>query len=140
MVNRTLVLPNVSGSHIGACLSHNFEYYYDIQWASRNSDTFNFIRMNDFIAWIKERKSFNIPVSDQVLSTLDLESPVTTLSPVSHCFSNYTRQKSTFNQILRWNITGQTDKKAIKAREALMVQFLRRDEDIEVLHLEIHKA
>lgn len=147
-VNRTLVLPNVSGSHIGGCLSHDFEYYYDIGWTKQNKEYFNSIRMKDFVAWIRERKEANVPVSDQVLSTFDLDTHVDP-SPVTHCFSGLTRPKSTVNQILKWNITGQTCELSIQARGLAMVQFLKGpylenginvNDDTEVLHIEIHKA
>lgn len=104
--------------------------------------------MKDFIAWIQERKQYNVPVSDQVLSAFDIDT-TTTPTEVSHCFSDYTRPKSSLNQILTWNTTGQTRKASIKAREELMIDFLKgplvdddlnTNDDIEVLHMEIHKA
>lgn len=45
MLNRTVVLPNVAGSRLGACLEHDFDFYYSSQWAVDHADYFSTISM-----------------------------------------------------------------------------------------------
>lgn len=66
-INRTIVLPNVGGSRLGACLPHDFSFYYSTQWARDHSDSFSHITMADFLAWVKERKALGLPATSQNL-------------------------------------------------------------------------
>lgn len=154
-LNRTLILPNVSGSRLGACLPYDFEYYYDIEWAKKNSNQyFKYITMTDFKSWLEERKNAQIPVVDQVLSIYDIAEHNPPISKqVLHCFSGYTEPKSAFNQVMAWNINWRFQHQ----REGQLIDFSRGapvtanddqhsnetlydNDDIEVLQVEIHKA
>ncbi|CAG8624217.1 11007_t:CDS:2 [Paraglomus brasilianum] len=57
LLNRTIVLPNVSGSRIGACRSHPFNYYYDIDGLREQFPQLNFIYLADFKKWTTERET-----------------------------------------------------------------------------------
>ncbi|KAF7726929.1 hypothetical protein EC973_008224 [Apophysomyces ossiformis] len=70
MVNRTLVLPNVGSSRIGACLQHDFEFYYSADWASRHTDAFSAISFKQFTDWLKERKALERTASAQTVHLL----------------------------------------------------------------------
>ncbi|KAI8061115.1 hypothetical protein BC940DRAFT_310592 [Gongronella butleri] len=65
LVNRTIVLPNVGGSRLGACLDHDFEFYYSRQWAIDNQEHFNHITMSDFRQWLEERHAIDRPGTSQ---------------------------------------------------------------------------
>ncbi|KAI8369468.1 uncharacterized protein BYT42DRAFT_584570 [Radiomyces spectabilis] len=54
-LDRTIVLPNVHTSHLGACRRYPFEFYYSHSWLDNNSRFFSYITMEDFRAWISER-------------------------------------------------------------------------------------
>ncbi|KAG1607770.1 hypothetical protein G6F46_012050 [Rhizopus delemar] len=57
-IGRTIVLPNVHHSHMGACLSHPFSFYYDQKrWLKSTKRHFDWITMNDFQTWINERQT-----------------------------------------------------------------------------------
>lgn len=57
-IGRTIVLPNVHHSHMGACLSHPFSFYYDQKrWLKSTKKHFDWITMNDFQTWINERQT-----------------------------------------------------------------------------------
>jgi hypothetical protein len=148
-LNRTVILPNVAGSRLGACLPYDYEYYYDMDWAKRNSDYFKYITMVDFKSWLEERKSAQVPVEDQVLSIYDVAEHNPPMSTqVLHCFSGYTKPRSSFNQVMSWDIR----RKIAHHREEQLIDFLRGpavngsdndlhdNDDLEVLQVEIHKA
>ncbi|KAI8143212.1 hypothetical protein BJV82DRAFT_668848 [Fennellomyces sp. T-0311] len=65
MINRTIVLPQVGGSRLGACLEHDFGFYYSEDWAPSNADHFSYIAMDKFTAWVKERKAVGFPSTSQ---------------------------------------------------------------------------
>ncbi|KAI9307520.1 hypothetical protein BJ944DRAFT_261801 [Cunninghamella echinulata] len=65
LVNRTIILPNVGGSRLGACLPHDFEFYYSLKWAQDNKQHFNYITMNDFKQWLLERQAIQRPATSQ---------------------------------------------------------------------------
>ncbi|ORZ14642.1 hypothetical protein BCR42DRAFT_452388 [Absidia repens] len=65
LVNRTVVLPNVGGSRLGACLDNDFEFYYSRSWAVKNQDHFQHITMNDFRQWLLERQAIDRPGTSQ---------------------------------------------------------------------------
>lgn len=67
MINRTIVLPNVGGSRLGACQEHDFSLYYSEQWAKDNSQYFRYITMSDFKAWLKERNALGVRAKSQTL-------------------------------------------------------------------------
>ncbi|KAG1445004.1 hypothetical protein G6F56_010070 [Rhizopus delemar] len=56
-IGRTIVLPNVQHSHIGACLAYPFSFYYNEKtWLKSTRKHFDSITMQDFQAWLEERK------------------------------------------------------------------------------------
>ncbi|KAI9273041.1 hypothetical protein BDA99DRAFT_533866 [Phascolomyces articulosus] len=65
MLNRTIVLPNVGGSRLGACLKNDFTFYYSNTWAQDNQEHFQHISMENFTSWVKERKAVGFPVASQ---------------------------------------------------------------------------
>ncbi|KAI8344590.1 hypothetical protein BC941DRAFT_342653 [Chlamydoabsidia padenii] len=65
LVNRTVVLPNVGGSRLGACLDHDFEFYYSRKWAIEHQDHFQHITMTDFKQWLLERQAIDRPGTSQ---------------------------------------------------------------------------
>ncbi|KAI9320423.1 hypothetical protein BX666DRAFT_2024080 [Dichotomocladium elegans] len=88
LVNRTLVLPNVGESRIGACMNHSFSFYYSSQWAVDNEQYFSHITMESFIAWIKERLAVGVPATSQTLHIhLDKNHPQLVEPP--NCFEDF---------------------------------------------------
>ncbi|KAI8329300.1 hypothetical protein BC941DRAFT_443169 [Chlamydoabsidia padenii] len=65
LVNRTVVLPNVGGSRLGACLAHDFEFYYSRKWAIEHQEHFQHITMSDFKQWLIERQAIDRPATSQ---------------------------------------------------------------------------
>ncbi|KAG1136486.1 hypothetical protein G6F37_010131 [Rhizopus arrhizus] len=68
-IGRTIVLPNVHSSHLGACLSSPFDFYYDQEkWLKENrKGHFNYITMSEFKAWIKERQAVGVlPTAQEI--------------------------------------------------------------------------
>ncbi|KAG1047059.1 hypothetical protein G6F43_010478 [Rhizopus delemar] len=68
-IGRTIVLPNVHSSHLGACLSSPFDFYYDqVKWLKENrKGHFNYITMSEFKAWIKERQAVGVlPTAQEI--------------------------------------------------------------------------
>ncbi|KAG0165007.1 hypothetical protein DFQ28_000642 [Apophysomyces sp. BC1034] len=70
LVNRTLVLPNVGMSRIGACLEHDFEFYYSADWVNNHTDAFSAISLEDFKSWLKERQVFSFKPKAQAVHLL----------------------------------------------------------------------
>lgn len=54
-LHRTIVLPNVFGSHLGVCRHHPFSYYYSLSWLNNNSNQFSYIALDRFQEWLTER-------------------------------------------------------------------------------------
>ncbi|KAG0743647.1 hypothetical protein G6F62_010140 [Rhizopus arrhizus] len=68
-IGRTIVLPNVHSSYLGACLSSPFDFYYDQEkWLKENrKGHFNYITMSEFKAWIKERQAVGVlPTAQEI--------------------------------------------------------------------------
>lgn len=65
LVNRTVILPNVGGSRLGACLGHDFEFYYSRRWAIDHQSDFQHITMTDFKQWLVERQAIDRPATSQ---------------------------------------------------------------------------
>lgn len=65
LVNRTVILPNVGGSRLGACLGHDFEFYYSRRWAIDHQSDFQHITMTDFKQWLIERQAIDRPATSQ---------------------------------------------------------------------------
>ncbi|KAI8067214.1 hypothetical protein BDF21DRAFT_496145 [Thamnidium elegans] len=149
LLNRTLILPNVGNSRIGSCLAHDFEYYYDIQWAKDNSDSFQYITMSNFLAWLKERKQYGVPAMDQMMSLYDVHHdphPEPT-DKYANCFQDYTVPKSIFNRVIAWDTkSGHFH----KTGESEVIKFVRGDaiegtssfeyDDTEVIHVDIKRG
>lgn len=143
LINRTLVLPNVANSRIGACKNYDFEYYYDIQWAKDNADSFKYITMREFIDWLDERKSHGVPAYDQMMTIHDIlvhPNPVPAKT-IPHCLTEYTVSKSKYEQVMSWSIYAS---KILRTGENQVIQFLQgpNEENIntEVLHISLNKG
>lgn len=149
LLNRTLILPNVENSRIGSCLSHPFDYYYDVKWADSNSDSFKYITMDNFKAWLIERKKYQVPASDQLMSIYDFEhdpNPKVT-DRYRHCFHNYTVPKSRFNEVMAWEPNLQEFRKIGEQR---VIKFLRgrsiegtslfEHDDTEIIHVDVKRG
>ncbi|KAI8880708.1 hypothetical protein K501DRAFT_324861 [Backusella circina FSU 941] len=67
-VNRTIVLPNVSRSHLGACRKYPFDYYYDTTWLDKNRAKFNYITQSDFLEWTSARSRLESKPSGQEIT------------------------------------------------------------------------
>ncbi|KAL0073337.1 hypothetical protein J3Q64DRAFT_1667905 [Phycomyces blakesleeanus] len=66
-VNRTIVLPNVHTSHLGACRRKPFSFYYSYSWLNKNQHAFGYISMRNFNMWLKERNELDrSPVGQEV--------------------------------------------------------------------------
>ncbi|KAI9273628.1 hypothetical protein BY458DRAFT_508416 [Sporodiniella umbellata] len=73
-LGRTIVLPNVHRSHLGACLEHPFSFYYDDQrWLELNEGYVDAIRMQDFQSWLAERKAAEAVPSAQEIYIQGIE-------------------------------------------------------------------
>ncbi|KAI9263821.1 hypothetical protein EDC94DRAFT_517875 [Helicostylum pulchrum] len=148
LLNRTLILPNVGNSRIGSCLAHDFEYYYDIQWAKDNSDSFQYITMSNFWAWVKERKRYGVPAMDQMMSAYDIHADPNPEPTDKHanCFQDYTIPKSIFNRVI--SLDAKPDH-VRKAGESEIIKFIRGDaieetssfeyDDTEIIHIDIKR-
>ncbi|KAI7879429.1 hypothetical protein K492DRAFT_178632 [Lichtheimia hyalospora FSU 10163] len=88
MLNRTVVLPNVGGSRLGACLEHDFDFYYSSQWAVDHADDFSTISMENFSSWVKERLAVGFPATSQTFHVhLDLDHKQ--IQEPGNCFADW---------------------------------------------------
>lgn len=86
-VGRTIVLPNVYNSHLGACLPHPFSFYYDQSWLNQNKKHFNYITMEDFKAWLLERHYAGvIPSGQEIYMQGSRKSRL--LNKIKNCFGD----------------------------------------------------
>lgn len=72
LVNRTIVLPNVGNSRLGACHGHEFGFYYSHEWLDNNREHFQYITLQHFKAWLEERKAVGGKPTSQDI-TIQLE-------------------------------------------------------------------
>ncbi|CAO3670577.1 unnamed protein product [Umbelopsis ramanniana] len=72
LINRTVVLPNVGNSRLGACTGHEFGFYYSHEWLDNNREHFKYITLQHFKAWLEERKAVGVKPTSQDI-TLQLE-------------------------------------------------------------------
>ncbi|KAI9281980.1 hypothetical protein BY458DRAFT_498589 [Sporodiniella umbellata] len=88
-IGRTIVLPNVRSSRLGACLSNPFDFYYDQEtWLSSNRMHFNYITMKDFQAWISERRrAGSRPSAQEIHIQGEAESKL--LRRETNCFESF---------------------------------------------------
>ncbi|KAI7860102.1 hypothetical protein BDC45DRAFT_431427 [Circinella umbellata] len=86
-LGRTIVLPNVHSSHLGACRHFPFSFYYSSEWLERNKRFFNYITMEDFREWISERQQTgSIPTSQEVV--VDINPNFHFLDKAENCFKD----------------------------------------------------
>ncbi|KAI9484390.1 hypothetical protein BDB00DRAFT_792912 [Zychaea mexicana] len=86
MLNRTIVLPNVGGSRLGACLEHDFTFYYSKAWAHDNAEHFSHISLDKFSAWVKERKAVGFPSTSQTFH-VHLSADHKQIGETNNCFA-----------------------------------------------------
>ncbi|KAF4613570.1 hypothetical protein D9613_007393 [Agrocybe pediades] len=70
-LNRTLVLPNVGKSKLGACFKWPLERYYDVTSLSgeeRHSDSEWYIELEDFKSWLEYKERRGGPPSSQIVT------------------------------------------------------------------------
>ncbi|KAI8137419.1 hypothetical protein BJV82DRAFT_583700 [Fennellomyces sp. T-0311] len=89
-LGRTIVLPNVHSSHLGACRHFPFSFYYSDEWLEKNKNRgyFNYITMEDFREWIKERREYagTAPTSQEVV--VDINPDFHFLDKTDNCFKD----------------------------------------------------
>ncbi|KAI8330739.1 hypothetical protein BC941DRAFT_361183 [Chlamydoabsidia padenii] len=86
-LNRTIVLPNVHSSHLGACRQHPFDFYYDHTWMDANRGHFNYITMEQFKDWIQERRAVaSVPSGQEIFIEIDETFPH--LTKANNCFKD----------------------------------------------------
>ncbi|KAI9299862.1 hypothetical protein BJ944DRAFT_258032 [Cunninghamella echinulata] len=86
-IKRTIVLPNVDSSHLGACRKQPFDFYYGDEWLKKNSGHFNYITMQQFKQWLHERHNVKaIPTGQEIFLEIDLNFPH--LSKAVNCFKD----------------------------------------------------
>lgn len=86
-LNRTIVLPNVHSSHLGACRQHPFDFYYDHSWMDANQDRFSYITMDQFKYWLEERRAIEtVPSGQEVFIEISQDSPH--LAKAKNCFQD----------------------------------------------------
>ncbi|CDH58847.1 hypothetical protein RO3G_11163 [Lichtheimia corymbifera JMRC:FSU:9682] len=87
-LDRTIVLPNVHSSHLGACRHFPFSFYYGDQWLENNKRFFNYITRDDFREWIAERTEAlgNMPTSQEVV--VDINPNFHFLDKADNCFKH----------------------------------------------------
>ncbi|KAI8077733.1 uncharacterized protein BX664DRAFT_318312 [Halteromyces radiatus] len=86
-LKRTIVLPNVHSSHLGACRQHPFDFYYDYTWLDKNKQFFNYITMEQFQQWIQERHTVQaVPSGQEVFIEIDETYPH--LAKSTNCFQH----------------------------------------------------
>ncbi|CAM0137283.1 hypothetical protein VKS41_004995 [Umbelopsis sp. WA50703] len=72
LVNRTIVLPNVGNSRLGACNEHEFGFYYSHEWLDNNRDHFKYITLKHFKDWLEERDAVGTkPTSQDIILQLE---------------------------------------------------------------------
>ncbi|KAI9494004.1 hypothetical protein BDB00DRAFT_820390 [Zychaea mexicana] len=87
-LGRTIVLPNVHSSHLGACRHFPFSFYYSSEWLEQNKRFFNYITMEDFREWLAERQSSDtaVPTSQEVV--VDINPDFHFLDKAENCFKD----------------------------------------------------
>ncbi|KAI8335139.1 hypothetical protein BC941DRAFT_355683 [Chlamydoabsidia padenii] len=100
-LNRTIVLPNVHSSHLGACRQHPFDFYYDHSWMDNNREHFNYITMEQFKYWTEERRAVEaMPSGQEIYIEITPHSPH--LAKANNCFRDqfdFTHRPSTRFQL-----------------------------------------
>ncbi|KAI9318630.1 hypothetical protein BX666DRAFT_1929848 [Dichotomocladium elegans] len=88
MLDRTIVLPNVHSSHLGACRHFPFSFYYGDEWLENNKAHFNYITMEEFREWVEERThGYGAkPSSQEVI--VDINPDFHFLDKTENCFKN----------------------------------------------------
>ncbi|ORZ20604.1 hypothetical protein BCR42DRAFT_409134 [Absidia repens] len=86
-VHRTIVLPNVHSSHLGACRQHPFDFYYDYSWMDANKDAFNYITMEQFQYWLQERRAVEATPSGQEVF-IEINEAYPHLAKADNCFKD----------------------------------------------------
>ncbi|KAI8381523.1 uncharacterized protein BYT42DRAFT_494449 [Radiomyces spectabilis] len=109
MANRTIVLPNVGRSRLGACLEHDFSFYYSEEWARKNGEHFKYITMTDFRAWLAERQEAK-PRSQHMY--IHLDQGRVQMPEVDNCFASQLDIAPGSEQRLYLHETSNTAKRA----------------------------
>ncbi|KAI7866627.1 hypothetical protein BDF14DRAFT_1810848 [Spinellus fusiger] len=84
-LDRTIVLPNVGSSHLGACRVSPFSFYYSHDWLDKNAHFFNYITLDSFNAWLNERRAMSQPpIGQEIFVEMNPQSH--TMEKPSNCF------------------------------------------------------
>ncbi|KAF7726879.1 hypothetical protein EC973_008386 [Apophysomyces ossiformis] len=85
-VGRTVVLPNVYLSHLGACRRYPFDFYYDDNWLKQNKRFFNYISLKDFKMWAEERRrADSLPSGQEVF--FEISEDLAFLDKITNCMA-----------------------------------------------------
>lgn len=99
--------------------------------------------MKDFIACLQERKIYGIPANAQIMSIHDIRQDpnATPVESKTHCLSEYTVPKSSFNKVMSWDVEPKKFRQTGKAR---LIKFLKGETDengnTEILHISLDKG
>ncbi|KAI9012636.1 hypothetical protein CLU79DRAFT_769441 [Phycomyces nitens] len=133
LVNRTIVLPNVKNSRLGACLRHPFDFYYSNSWGKQNKDHFNTITMADFTAWLTERKALgHAGINRNIHIRVDPTTGNPYMSP-QNCLDPLLAPRDLPDRLLLMKEHRQPELRLDIERQVF--EFLTEDQDIEVLGL-----
>jgi hypothetical protein len=133
-VNRTIVLPNVSRSHLGACRKYPFNYYYDTTWLDKHRGKFNYITQSDFLEWASARSRLLSNPSGQEIS-LEINKQYRFPERIKNCI------KSMFDfehEMIRFELPDPMSRKrrhGIKYTKILTDALTDKQSSPEVLHL-----
>ncbi|ORY91388.1 hypothetical protein BCR43DRAFT_446508 [Syncephalastrum racemosum] len=125
-LDRTIVLPNVHSSHLGACRRFPFDFYYDHRWLHQNKRFFSYITMQDFRDWVAERRQAGTtPTSEDTY--VEINANFHFLDKADNCFHHlldfalerrrlvledpeqFSRRESNYTQTLMNFLTSETD-------------------------------
>ncbi|KAH8556385.1 hypothetical protein BGW37DRAFT_472296 [Umbelopsis sp. PMI_123] len=87
-LDRTIVLPNVHSSHLGVCRRMPFSFYYSYEWLENNKKFFNYITLDDFKEWARERAQIAIKPTAQELY-IEVNENFHFLDGVQNCMQHY---------------------------------------------------
>ncbi|KAI8581926.1 hypothetical protein K450DRAFT_229936 [Umbelopsis ramanniana AG] len=87
-LDRTIVLPNVHSSHLGVCRRLPFSFYYSYEWLDNNKRFFNYISLEDFKEWARERAQIAIKPTAQELY-VEVNENFHFLDGVQNCMQHY---------------------------------------------------
>ncbi|CDH56897.1 hypothetical protein RO3G_11163 [Lichtheimia corymbifera JMRC:FSU:9682] len=133
-LDRTIVLPNVHSSHLGACRHFPFSFYYDNAWLDNNRRFFRYMTMEDFRDWISERREIDtIPTSREL--TIDINPNFKFLDNANNCFKDLLDYSSYPPTHFTLEDPEMFSKRVGNYTEMLLEAFQQNQEDVDVISL-----